>query len=1210
MKTVIAFVGAVAVGFAGMAAESAIDFSFDAPEISLNGAGGSVVAIPGCGTRHVPGEARLPFLFRSVPFDGEVISVRWEGLSPVVRIPVDAPVEIAGTPVAMDGGEPALRASFGGGSGVERGGAGGAPDVVEFLGVRRSRRGKSVMLRINPVGYDVENGELVFHPDLRVFIESEGEAAVFNEATVRGGGGGTADYLLVTSAAFTNAFAPFVAMKEQRHGLNVIVSVIEDVLATSPGADGAERLRNHIRDVYEATDIRYVLLGGASPIVPHRSVWCRVGTHSVTNVPTDMYYACLDGTWNGNGAMLWGEPGAGENGAEIDMAPEIAIGRVPAANVGEVENFVEKCLRYEYEGHSGAGNALFFAEHLGGVLHGGRALDFLLTDFAAAGYGVGWLDDRPADGAVWSAPEAVAKLESPERRPHIVAHYGHASRLANMRIPSAQAGALGNEFPFLAVSAGCDSGAFDNSDFFARQVLCGGAGGAFAGVYNSRFGWFDNANEGVYSGEYMTKFFKRLLVQDRGAIGDAFISAKNDMLGQVEDIGKMGGASTNLTYRWLWFDITLFGDPHAALKPDSMIMAQKPPAPAAYSGYMGGIFAPDSEYIFTVANCVTSGLPVAVSAPAFLTMNDMEAMNETFGSPGPLIVGIPGDSSSALSFFPSAAAYSMPPGTYAGSIVFSNTVSARVDSHAASFTVSPNIRFQTAAITAMEGAAQPAPLVVQRLDSALAPVGIDYAALSGTAVEGADFAQCAGTLVFGAGEKTKQIQLVISDDEIAEPEKTFTVSLSNPQGSAALAAQSNVVVTLLDNDHLARFDISAVPSPQRAGRPFELQLTARNLTGGVLTQYAGEPLLYAADYSTGEYTDEIYFGELTAKEYPFYHNDRVARTQVIYTSEEIGGAGLLTGIALWQYQRPAKTLSNWTIRVKHTALSSFASPNNAFQPDGWTTVHNSDMPAGPYVPFNIANPYYRFFPFDPPFAYDGASNLMVDFSTRNKSSLSGSGGYVVYSDYPVARTLRGQSNDYNHDPLTWNGPSPAGFVSWNAAPFAFFERYQALPSAPARAAEFSGGISRGNVHTLTPCANTVLMMGDPAKGKGDWQGTYSVTAPPAGFDAPPAWLAFHGLTADDWLADSDGDGVPNRHEWLAGTDPLDAQSLFIAESPNLSPGGFELRWRYAPGRTYAVERARSLESGFDTIKSNIAAGVYTDAITPADTNGFYRVRIE
>jgi hypothetical protein len=79
--------------------------------------------------------------------------------------------------------------------------------------------------------------------------------------------------------------------------------------------------------------------------------------------------------------------------------------------------------------------------------------------------------------------------------------------------------------------------------------------GAFAVIMNSRYGWFDPANAFIFSGEFQKALFDNLLDQGHEDIGAANQLAKHDLVGSVETTGSM-------TYRWCYFEITLFGDPH------------------------------------------------------------------------------------------------------------------------------------------------------------------------------------------------------------------------------------------------------------------------------------------------------------------------------------------------------------------------------------------------------------------------------------------------------------------------------------------------------------------------------------------------------------------------------------------------------------------------------------------------------------------------
>jgi hypothetical protein len=62
------------------------------------------------------------------------------------------------------------------------------------------------------------------------------------------------------------------------------------------------------------------------------------------------------------------------------------------------------------------------------------------------------------------------------------------------------------------------------------------------------------------------------------------------------------------------------------------------------------------------------------------------------------------------------------------------------------------------------------------------------------------------------------------------------------------------------------------------------------------------------------------------------------------------------------------------------------------------------------------------------------------------------------------------------------------------------------------------------------------------------------------------------------LQDFDHDGVPNRDEYWAGTDPTNAASVFESDQMDLT-NGVTLRWPVSPGRVYRVLSTPSLVTG-------------------------------
>jgi hypothetical protein len=80
---------------------------------------------------------------------------------------------------------------------------------------------------------------------------------------------------------------------------------------------------------------------------------------------------------------------------------------------------------------------------------------------------------------------------------------------------------------------------------------------------------------------------------------------------------------------------------------------------------------------------------------------------------------------------------------------------------------------------------------------------------TGGANQRCDFSTAGGTLTFAAGETTKIVTLLNTDDAYVEGPETFTVTLRNPNvltsapGTATLGAPTQATITIVDNDMVA-----------------------------------------------------------------------------------------------------------------------------------------------------------------------------------------------------------------------------------------------------------------------------------------------------------------------------------------------------------------------------------------------------------------------
>ena len=83
--------------------------------------------------------------------------------------------------------------------------------------------------------------------------------------------------------------------------------------------------------------------------------------------------------------------------------------------------------------------------------------------------------------------------------------------------------------------------------------------------------------------------------------------------------------------------------------------------------------------------------------------------------------------------------------------------------------------------------------------SSVTPVTVDYQTAGGTALEGTDYDAASGTLTFGPRGATRQtIEVRTRQDAAAEPNETFTVTLSSPSG--ATLRDAGAVGTIIDDD--------------------------------------------------------------------------------------------------------------------------------------------------------------------------------------------------------------------------------------------------------------------------------------------------------------------------------------------------------------------------------------------------------------------------
>jgi predicted outer membrane repeat protein len=108
-------------------------------------------------------------------------------------------------------------------------------------------------------------------------------------------------------------------------------------------------------------------------------------------------------------------------------------------------------------------------------------------------------------------------------------------------------------------------------------------------------------------------------------------------------------------------------------------------------------------------------------------------------------------------------------------------------------------------------------ITVTRTGSTAGAVSVDFFTSPGTAASPADFLAAMGTLTWADGDGApKSFQVTLVNDLLVEPSETFGVTLTNPQGGAALGAPFVAAVTILDDDEVV--SVAEIPTLGDVGK--------------------------------------------------------------------------------------------------------------------------------------------------------------------------------------------------------------------------------------------------------------------------------------------------------------------------------------------------------------------------------------------------------
>ena len=404
------------------------------------------------------------------------------------------------------------------------------------------------------------------------------------------------DFLILTTSEFQDDFLPLKTAHDQM-GMITKIKTLRDINII-PGQVNAEDIRSFIQQEYQTYGIEYVLLGGDSDIIPAKMLYVygldEGRWPEETTLPSDLYYACLDGPFNHDGDDLWGEPTDGENGQDVDLYAEVYIGRACVDSKNDVANFVDKTISYLTIDPSSdyLDNYLMAGEYLGdyGVASwGGNYLDLLIDtssidDYTTQGipsdkFTIEKMYDRENE---WSSEDILTYINNGV---HVINHDGHSYYGYNMKLVNDYVSYFTNDEYFFAYSVGCMAGGFDDPqgyDCFAEYITVKTNHGAFATIMNARYGWFWSYSTDGDGTRFTREFWDAIFGENIPVISKANQDSKEDNIHIID----------RSCIRWTLYELNLFGDPTIALH-----ISKPPNVPDKPSGPSSGKI--NEEYTFS-----------------------------------------------------------------------------------------------------------------------------------------------------------------------------------------------------------------------------------------------------------------------------------------------------------------------------------------------------------------------------------------------------------------------------------------------------------------------------------------------------------------------------------------------------------------------------------------------------------------------------------
>jgi hypothetical protein len=232
--------------------------------------------------------------------------------------------------------------------------------VVYHTGGGLSYNEQKTMLniRVYPVTYLPLDKQILFTEKVEIrVIYKEPETPLLNDAN-------SYDLLLIAPNKFSRNLQPLISHKEKQN-IKTLLTTTEDIYNEFSGRDQAEQIKYCIKDAIERYGVKDVLLIGGRDgqrnqwnlPVRYSHVIIREDTqeHIEPDFLSDLYFADIydsEGnfsSWDTNNNDIFAEYD-GRVIDEMDLYPNVRLGRLACRNRFQVKNVVNKIINYEKQG--------------------------------------------------------------------------------------------------------------------------------------------------------------------------------------------------------------------------------------------------------------------------------------------------------------------------------------------------------------------------------------------------------------------------------------------------------------------------------------------------------------------------------------------------------------------------------------------------------------------------------------------------------------------------------------------------------------------------------------------------------------------------------------------------------------------------------------------------------------------------------------------